>query len=105
MLRARRFGLLQKETSRALALVLAKNPGCPIRVDAVYIQVVFASMKARSVRRNQTIRTLGLFSNRYTSTFAYFAFASMKARRGGTSSPINMEKTRSASRASSMVTR
>ena len=34
----------------------------------------------------------------YTSTFAYFAFASINARRGGTSSPINIENTRSAPR-------
>jgi hypothetical protein len=40
----------------------------------------------------------------HTSTFAYFALASMKARRGGTSSPMSMEKMRSASRASSIET-
>ena len=42
---------------------------------------------------------------RQASMFAYFAFSSMKARRGGTSSPISMEKMWSHAAAFSMVTR
>ncbi len=41
---------------------------------------------------------------RQISTLAYFAFDSMKARLGGTSSPISIENIRSTSTASSMVT-
>ena len=40
----------------------------------------------------------------YTSIRAYFAFFSMNSRRGGTSSPISMEKIWSATAALSIVT-
>ncbi len=66
----------------------------------------FASMKARTVRRNLfhlNARSKYLHQA-YTSTLAYFAFASMKARRGGTSSPISIEKISLATCASSIET-
>ena len=44
------------------------------------------------------------FPNFYTSIFAYLAWLSINSRRGGTSSPINIAKIRSASAALSIVT-
>lgn len=44
------------------------------------------------------------FPNIYTSIFAYLAWLSINSRRGGTSSPINIAKIRSASAALSIVT-
>jgi hypothetical protein len=44
------------------------------------------------------------FPSPYASMLAYLAFFSMNSRRGGTSSPMSMEKMRSASAALSKVT-
>lgn len=51
------------------------------------------------------VQRKNLFSTQiYASMLAYLALRSIKSRRGGTSSPISMEKIRSASVALSMVT-
>ena len=55
---------------------------------------------------NAKIKLISQFQNKrhYASTLAYLAFCSMNSRRSGTSSPISIEKMRSASAAFSMWT-
>ena len=75
-----KVGLLFSEVQIGLP---QNEKACPTRMEAGFCDLCF------------TKRTIGLIIERfiqgslnYVSIFAYLAFASMKARRGGTSSPM-----------------